>query len=62
MIALIKLIFGLLGGLVGLVLGLLGGLFGLVVGLLGSVFGLLVAGFVLALLAVPVILFLALVF
>lgn len=59
---LIEAILGIIGGIFGLVVGILGGIFGLVVGLFGTVFGLLVAGLVLALLAAPVVLLLAIIF
>jgi hypothetical protein len=62
MVALIKLIVGIIGGLFGLVVGLIGGVFGLVVGLLGGALGLVVTILVLGLLVAPVILLLVLIF
>jgi hypothetical protein len=57
-----KLIFGIIGGIVGLVVGLIGALFGLVVGLLGTFLGLAVTAVILLLLAAPLILLLIVIF
>ena len=59
---LFKLIFGIIGGVIGLVVGIIGGLFGLVVGLLGTFLGLAITAGVLLLLAAPIILLLIIIF
>ncbi len=52
---LIKLIFDLIGGIIGLVFGIIGAVVGLVLGIGGLILGIAIVGVVLACLALPVI-------